>query len=190
MDTEKIVHDVAEKVRSIVTEAEEKAAQIVRDAELEASRIRDEAEAEGRGRVEEVRQALEELRGKLGGRAASANGARAEVSPGPVVVPEPQPPSPDPTPGPLPEPTPEPPSEPEPPMIPEPTPPPDEGTPPAISADRAAAGKSDDAGARLVAMNMALDGASREAIEAHLTESYVLEDAGAIVDDVLALAAK
>ena len=39
-------------------------------------------------------------------------------------------------------------------------------------------------------MNMALDGASREAIEAHLAEQYSLDDAGTIADDVLALAAK
>ena len=37
---------------------------------------------------------------------------------------------------------------------------------------------------------MALDGASREAIEAHLAENYALTDASAIVDDVLQLAAK
>ncbi len=39
-------------------------------------------------------------------------------------------------------------------------------------------------------MNMALDGASREAIEAHLAENYELADAGALVDDVLALTSK
>ena len=37
---------------------------------------------------------------------------------------------------------------------------------------------------------MALDGASRETIEAHLAENYALEDPGSIVDDVLTLAAK
>lgn len=195
MDSEKIVHDAAEKIRAIVSDAEEKAAQIVRDAEQEASRIRERADVEGRDRVAEVRQVLEELQDKLASGAAPSNGAKAEVNPGPVIVPEPQPPSPDPTPDPLPEPTPQPPSEPEPPLIPEPTPPPDEGTPPSISAgDNAAAleggAKSDDAeGARLVAMNMALDGASREAIEAHLAENYRLESSGAIADDVLALVA-
>jgi hypothetical protein len=74
-------------------------------------------------------------------------------------------------------------------VIPEPTPPPDEGTPPA--AVNGAAAKSDDsAAARLVAMNMALDGASREDIEAHLAETYTLDDAGSLVDDVLALSSK
>ena len=59
------------------------------------------------------------------------------------------------------------------------------------STGRPSDGRSADAtAARLVAMNMALDGASREAIEGHLAETYALDDAGAIVDDVLALAAK
>ena len=39
-------------------------------------------------------------------------------------------------------------------------------------------------------MNMALDGASKEAIAAHLAEHYELDDAGAIADDVLALSGK
>jgi hypothetical protein len=136
------------------------------------------AEAEGKERLAEVRQALDELQGKLGGRGAAAE---AEVDPGPVVVPEPEPPA-------VPEPEPEPAPEPEPPLIPEPTPPPDEGTPPQVGAN---GGKSDDvAGARLVAMNMALEGASREQIAAKLTEDYELDNRDKLVDEVLALAGK
>ena len=183
MDAEQIVRDVAERVRAIVGEAEERAAQIVRDAEQEASRIRERAEAEARDRLEEVRRSLDELQGKLGtgGRPGS------EVDPGPVVVPEPEPPPvPEPEPPPVPEPSPEPAPQPEPPVIPEPTPPPDEGTPPQVGERK----PDDPAAARLVAMNMALDGASRDAIEAHLAEHYSLADAGPIVDDVLTLAAK
>ena len=188
MDGEKIIHDVAERVRELLAEAEERAAEIVRDAEAEAKRIRERAETEGTSGVAEFRSALEDLQGKLtaprrcppssrrrgrgrpraGGRTragAARPGAGARARPG-AATPEPTP-------------------EPEPAIVPEPTPPPDEGTPPA------AAGRSDDAtGARLVAMNMALEGASREEIESHLAESYELDDAGAIVDDVLALAAK
>lgn len=188
MDAEQIVRDVAERVRAIVSEAEERAAQIVRDAEQEASRIRERAEAEGKERVEEVRQALDELQGKFG----AGRQAQAEVDPGPVTVPEPEPaPVPEPGPEPIPEPTPEPAPQPEPPLIPEPTPPPDEGTPPQVGAKAGAEPKADDpVAARLVAMNMALDGASRETIEAHLAEHYSLDDAGAIVDEVLAFAAK
>ena len=39
-------------------------------------------------------------------------------------------------------------------------------------------------------MNMALEGASREEIERHLASNYELEDAGSIVDGVLAATAK
>jgi hypothetical protein len=193
MDAEQIVHDVAEKVRALIDEAEAKAAKIVSDAEADAKRIRADAESESKKRLDEARTAFEELQKKLG--------IGAEVPSGPVPVPEPTPqPVPEPTP---PDPDPGPPAppvpEPEPPLIPEPTPPPDEGTPPQIEsapepvavANGSAPGKSDDAaGARLVAMNMALDGASREEIEGHLAENYELDDAGSLVDDVLALSSK
>jgi outer membrane biosynthesis protein TonB len=188
MDAEQIVRDVAERVRAIVSEAEERAAEVVRDAEQEANRIRERAEAEARERLEEVRRSLDELQGRLG-RTGS------EVDPGPVVVPEPEPPPvPEPAPEPVPEPTPEPSPQPEPPTIPEPTPPPDEGTPPQVAGNGAAAdagAKSEDVGAaRLVAMNMALEGSSRETIEAHLADNYAVQGIGAIVDDVLARASK
>ena len=187
MDAEQIVHDVAEKVRALIDDAETRAAKIVTDAEADAKRIRSEAETESQKRLAEARGAFEDLQKKLG--------LGGEVEPGPVVVPEPAPPdTPEPAPVPVPEPAPEPTPAPEPVVVPEPTPPPDEGTPPAASVNGTvadAAAKSDDsAAARLVAMNMALDGASREEIEAHLAESYTLDDAGSLVDDVLALSSK
>ena len=186
MDAEQIVHDVAEKVRALIDDAEAKAAKIVTDAEADAKRIRAEAETESQKRLAEARSALDELQRKLG--------LGAEVEPGPVVVPEPSPPeTPEPGPVPVPEPTPEPAPEPEPAIVPEPTPPPDEATPPVAANGAApdAAVKSDDAAsARLVAMNMALDGVSREEIETHLAENYDLGDAGSLVDDVLALSSK
>jgi outer membrane biosynthesis protein TonB len=193
MGAEEIVHDVAERVRAIVSEAEERAARIVRDAEGDAGRIRDRAETEAKQRLDEVRRALDELQGKIGVQGKiGAGAAQAEVEPGPVTVPEPEPPDvPEPGPEPVPEPTPEPAPQPEPPRIPEPEPPPDEGTPPQVAEAPGSPPKTDDAvAARLVAMNMALDGASREAIEAHLVEHYSVDDAGAIVNDVLALASK
>lgn len=187
MDSEQIINDVAERVRAIITEAEERATQIVRDAEEDAKRIRARAEAEGRDRLDQVRQALDQLQGELGGGAEASRRPAAEVTPGPVIVPEPQPPT-QPEPGPTP--TPDPAPEPVPPTIPEPTPPPDEGTPPQVAAANGSSAKSGDTtAARLVAMNMALDGASREAIEGHLVEFYALDNAAAIVDDVLALTA-
>ena len=188
MDAEQIVRDIAERVRAIVTDAEERAAEIIREAEADAKRIRERAEVDG---LEQLRRAFDEVQGRLGaatGAGATPGRLEAEVEPGPVVVPEPEPPeTPEPAPAPVPEPTPEPTPAPEPVRIPEPTPPPDEGTPPAAGGYPQAA---DPAGARLVAMNMALDGASREQIEAKLAEEYDLDDAKAIVDDVLALARK
>ena len=189
MDGEQIVHDVAEKVRALINDAEDRAAEIVRDAEAEAKRIREQARSESEDRLAAARSAFEELQSKLG--------LTGEVPGGPVPTPEPSPPSvPEPTPPP-PEPVPEPTPEPEPPLIPEPTPPPDEATPPQIKAEPSVNGNADaeeksadNAGARLVAMNMALDGSSREEIEAHLAEHYAIDDAGAIVDDVLQLAGK
>jgi len=193
MDAEQIVQDVAEKVRELLAQAEERAAKIVREAEEEAARIRADAEADARKRLDEVRSAVEELQGRLGGGAVSgtSTGASAEVDPGPATVPEPEPePVPEPTPDPVPNPvpTPEPVPEPSPEPVPEPAPPPDEATPPTA---KESGGKSTDAaGARLVAMNMALDGASRDEIAARLAADYELDDAEAIVDDVLALAGK
>jgi outer membrane biosynthesis protein TonB len=181
-DAEKIVHDVAERVRELVSQAEERAAEIVRDAEVDAKGIRERAETEARERLDEVRSALTDLEGRL-------KGGSAEVEPGPVTVPEPSPPPvPEPTPEPFPEPTPPPTPSPTPEPVPEPTPPPDEGTPP--SAGNGAA-KSDDAvAARLVAMNMALDGAARAEIERTLADGYELDDSGALIDDVLAKTSK
>jgi hypothetical protein len=181
MDGEQIVRDVADRVRALISDAEERAAAIVRDAEQEAKQIRARAEADGRERLAEVRKAVDELQSKLG--------IGAEVEPGPVIVPEPEPPAvpePEPPPTPEPEPAPSPPLEP--PSIPEPTPPPDEGTPPA--AGNGGSGSDDEAGARLVAMNMALEGATRDEIVAKLEADYELGDPGAVADQVIALSGK
>jgi outer membrane biosynthesis protein TonB len=153
----------------IVADAEAKAEEIVAAAEQEAESVRSRAKTEADKRLDEVRAALEDLQGKLGG----------EVRPGPVVVPEPEPPA-------IPEPTPEPTPEPEPPLEPEPEPPltpepsPEEPAVPAANGDKAAA--------RLVAMKMALDGASREEIDAHLISNYEVENREKLLDDVLARA--
>jgi hypothetical protein len=163
MDAEQYVHDFADRLRKMLSEAEERAAEIVRDAEADAKRIREQAESESKQRIAAAREAFAELQSKLG--------LSDEVEPGPVTVPEPEP-------VPVPEPEPVP--------VPEPTPPPDEATPP--SADDRVAKSDDDGGARLVALNMALDGASREEIEAKLAEDFSLADSNKLVDEVLAVA--
>src|SRR5262245_38973944 len=166
MDGEQIVREVADKVRALLDDAEKRAADIVREAEAEAKAIRERAEAEGRERLAEVRRAFDDLQSKL------TSPAGAEVEPGPVTVPEPEPPA-------VPEP--------EPPPVPEPEPPPDEGTPPAAENG---AKPDDEAAARLVAMNMALDGASRDEIVAKLEADYALGDAGSVADQVISLAGR
>ena len=95
----------------------------------------------------------------------------------------PEPPVPAPQPGPDPVPEPQPPADPEPgpEPVPEPTPlpePPSEEPPPAATTN------GDDAGARLVAMKMALEGTPREEVAAHLADVYGLSDSDALLDDV------
>jgi DivIVA domain-containing protein len=50
-------------------------------------------------------------------------------------------------------------------------------------------GAPDEAGARLIALNMALSGTPREETERYLAEHYELADAGALLDDVYRRAA-
>lgn len=45
---------------------------------------------------------------------------------------------------------------------------------------------SDEAGARMVALNLMLDGTPREEVERHLDEHYELADRGALLDDIYA----
>lgn len=181
MDGEQIARDVAERVRELIADAEERAAEIVSAAEADAKRIRETAEGEASKRLDEVRTALNDLQGKLGG-------PGAEVTPGPVTVPEPAPPDiPEPTPDPVPEPvpTPEPVPEPSPDPAPAPVPPEDE---PGGSETSNGGLSTDKSAARLVAMKMALDGSSREEIEAHLEANYSVEHRDKLLDDVLARA--
>jgi hypothetical protein len=169
MNVEEIAQQAADRVRELIAEAERRASEIVREAEDQATRIRARAETDARQRLDEVKRALADLEGALGG------AERAEVEPGPVIVPEPSPPTtPEPQPPPSPEPTPT--------VVPEPEPPPDEGTPP--SPEPPSNGPGDEAAARLVAMKMALDGASREDVERRLTGDYALGDPAALIDDV------
>ena len=160
-------------MRGVIADAQERAVAIVHDAEDEATRIRTRAESDARKRLDEISAAFEDLQGKL-------TGDSAEVPPGPVPVPEPIP---EPTPDPVPEPVPTPPS------VPEPSPPPDEADPPSPSISANGGEPSPDkAAARLVAMKMALDGAPREEIDAHLAQNYDVESRDKLLDDVLARA--
>jgi hypothetical protein len=181
MDADQIADEVAARVRALIAGAEERAAEILREADDQATRIRARAESDARKRLDEMRTAFDELQGRLDA------GPGAEVEPGPVVVPEPEPPR-EPEPGPVPVPEPEPPlePEPEPPDVPEPTPEPPAPDQPPVSAEANAG--ADKAAARLVAMKMALDGATREEIDRHLAENYSLSNREGLLDDVLARA--
>jgi|SRR5918994_6962687 hypothetical protein len=196
-----LAQQVAERVQEAVEAAERRAEEIVARAEHEAGRIRARAEDEARDRIERAQDAVDrlvgqadELRNALGGE-AKGGAARSEtpapeapeVDPTPATVPEPEParePEPSPPTTPEPEPAREP--EPQPPEVPEPVPPSGDApsTEQLIAQLKGGNASSDEGAARLVAMNMALDGKSREEVESHLAEGYELDDVGTILDEV------
>jgi hypothetical protein len=200
MDTEKIVHDVAERVRVLVADAEKRAEEIVTQAQAEAERIRAKAEAEARERLDQVREALEKLEAGLGAKPAPDGSNRDSQAPQPE--PEPEAPAPEPE-------APESKAE-----ASEPQPAPAEPAPsgkvstealieqlkaggqsaepdpePAAQATNAAPG--DDAGAaRLVAMKLALDGTSRDEARKQLAADYDVADLDSLLDEVYSKAGK
>jgi hypothetical protein len=164
MSVEDLAQQAADSVRHVVEEAQREAAKIVAAAEKEAEGIRARAEAEARDQVEGARKALEDLTARFGGSAPSDADGKAT-------------PPPDPTPSSAPEheaAADEPADEPA----------PEKPDPPSPAAD------DDSQAARLVAMKMALDGASRDEIASELDASYKLADRDALLDDVLAKAGK
>ncbi len=97
--------------------------------------------------------------------------------------PVPRPPNiPEPTPPPIPEPEPPPTPEPQPPT-PDPPPAPPDPQPPQFSSN------GEDT-VRLMALKMAIDGSTREQIEAELTTKYGAGDRAALLDEVLARAGR
>lgn len=204
MDAEKLLNDVTGRVRDalesaesrakdIVGDAEARARDLIADAEAEARDIRERAEAEAQQRLAQVREALVGIEASMSdaGPADSVGPAEAEVNPQPVTVPEPTPPA---------EPEPMPPAEPEPtpPAEPEPMPPEPEIEPPApAQPDRespelgngfGSERSHDSTAARIVAMKMALDGASRDEIAGHIAGNYEIDASEKLLDDVMARA--
>src|SRR5690349_15367188 len=109
MDTEKIVGDVADVVRDLVsrtlTQAEERAQEIVDTAQREAAgivdrakaeadEIRAKAEAEAQNRLKAIQAALAEVQTKIGVADEVPSSPVPEPEPAPPVVPEPTPPPP------------------------------------------------------------------------------------------------
>ena len=187
-----------EQVSGIIAAAEAKAAEIESEARTRADAIEAEAEQNATAKVTEAETAVaglvaqaDELRRKVGelGQGLAAPAPAAETQPGPVIVPEPETPEPevDPTPVIVPEPGPTPAPEPTPDTVPEPTPLPQPSEP---DITPAAGTNGSDAGARLVAMKMALDGSSREDVEKRLSEEFGVDDPAPLLDDVFARAGR
>ena len=162
-DAEQLASEAADAVRGILAQAEEKAAEIIREAEAKAASVRDMAEAEAasiRERGEnEARAQIEAAKralDELGGTLAAAASSAL-----PKSDPEPAGPQEDPVGAPE-----------------APTSPPAEG-------GLSGGANGDDAGERLVAMKLAVEGKDRASIEAELTEKFGSADRSTLLDDVL-----
>ena len=182
----------AQKVAGIIEAAEAKAREIEADARREAEDLLSSAREQARDQVERAQRSVaklvgqaDDLRERVG---AMADDVIGSSKPG-AETPQPQP-VPEPSPEPVPEPTPpEPEVDPSPVTVPEPTPPLDpEPEPPTIPEPQpdppAAVNGSNEQAARLVAMKMALDGSSRDAVAKHLASTYGLDDSDGILDAV------
>jgi hypothetical protein len=183
--SESLAVAASERVRAIVQAAEASAAEIERAAQQDAERIRAEAAQSTHGLLErlqgleqELAALVEDLRGGAGRIATELASLQEEVgrmsggsaAPQPATAPEPARPSVPATP-PAPEPAPEPAPQP--------------AAAVAPPAKPAGAGKDEDVeGARLVALDMALSGKSREEADRFLSEHYELPDRAELLDDV------
>ena len=162
-----VAQAASDQVRAIIEAAEASAAGIVRSAHDEAQRIRAEAVAAGQAHIAKVRDATEEMVQRVQRLESELQGVAERPAPAPVAVPAP-------------EPEPEPKPEPEPVVV-----VPDE--PPApVEEPAPAAPDADVEGARLVALNMALSGTSREETDRYLAENFALADREALLDEVYA----
>jgi hypothetical protein len=181
--SESLAVAASERVRAIVQAAEASAAEIERAAHQDAERIRADAAQSTHGLLErlqgleqELAALVEDLRGGAGRIATELASLQEEVGrmsggsagPQPAAAPAPaRPPEPATPPAPAPEPTPQPAASVAPPAKP-----------------GGAAKDEDVEGARLVALDMALSGKSREEADQFLSEHYELPDRAALLDDV------
>jgi hypothetical protein len=182
--SESLAVAASERVRAIVQAAEASAAEIERAAHHDAERIRAEAAQSTHGLLErlqgleeELAALVEDLRGGAGRIATELASLQEEVgrmsgAPQPAAAPAPARPR-----------------EPATPPAPGPEPAPQPAAAVAPPAKPAGAGKDEDVeGARLVALDMALSGKSREEADQFLSEHYELPDRAALLDDVYASA--
>ena len=185
-----LASDASDQVRSIIEAAEKTAADIRRRAEEEADQARTGADTEAQNRLSQVEEAtkvmlqrLEEMESELGSLLESlrtgANRLTAELSllqgsvgelrATPAAAAEPEEGR---------APTVEAPAAEE----------PEEGKAPTVEApaEEAATPPADDEGARLIALNMALNGTPRGETERYLAENFQLDDRDALLDEVYA----
>jgi hypothetical protein len=165
---EEMANQAADRVREVIADAEQRAAEIVKAAESEAAGIRERAEADARERIERARAALSDPAGG-DGEAPPAAAHAAEPLPGVgAAATEPLP------------------------TVADAGPPEAEVVGAPTSHDhpgvRAGNGGGDDAAVRLMAMQMALEGKSREQISTELESKFGSADRSALLDDVLARA--
>jgi hypothetical protein len=183
----------AAKVAELIAAAEQVAVELEREGRARAEEIIAEARREGgeeigraQAAVSGLVQQAEELRRRVDSLGSAISepppGAEIQPQPGPVTVPEPTVPAPEVDPAPIVVPEPEPPREPEP----APDPVPDPIPQPQQPDELPPAASGSEAGARLVAMKMALEGSSREDVERHLAASYKGVDTTSLLDDVFA----
>ena len=180
-----------EQVKAIV-EAAERGAQEIRDAAqtearehvanvtAAAGRLRERIEQMERDMTQliiDLREGADRLRGDLDGLQAGTDALSTARAATPSA-PAPSPPLPEPR---AVAPPPEPPPEPEPAAATEPAAAPD---PPATHEPK----NGDSAAARIVALDMALSGTSREDTDRYLAENYDLADLAALLDEVYAAA--
>jgi hypothetical protein len=137
------------------------------DPEAVADHLRQVADA-----VEKLTRSVRRLAAEIEERAAAADGLERRPAP-PAAEPKPEP-EPEPAAEPEPEPEPEPAAEPDP----EPQPQPE----PAPAAKPGGGGGGE--APRLIALNMVLNGASRDEVARYLDENFELENAAEVLDEV------
>jgi vacuolar-type H+-ATPase subunit H len=210
-----IVEAAERSAGDIRGEAEQDARRITQDATRDAEQARNEAIQQSREHVVRVAEAtqvmlqrvdameselgalveslrtgsnrlaadLSLLQGNMGDlKATTQGGTTSTALPPPAAAPPPPPPPPAPDPEPPPAVAPEATA-----AAPEPEPPPPPAAEPP-AADAAPGGDDSETveGARLIALNMALNGTPREETDRYLAENFELSDRGAILDEVYA----
>ena len=208
----------ADKVRAIVEAAERSASELEAAAREEAVRVREQAERETEAqlrrahaladslsaRAAELERALEDVGGRIRG---AIEALREELEELRSANPAPAPPpnastevstadQPDASPEASAADQPDSSAEAPPPSEPDAVADASEQSSPDVSAETSAPSKPDDTpppgpeaeGARVIALNMALNGASREETASYLSENFELEDPEALLDDVYARA--